>query len=240
MSEFVWELPASRPISVEESEPGEGAIDHAQAAIDRLPQQFKKPKTQALLRILCGPMAALEQAFVDLLTKRSVETAEGEQLNVLGRIVGQPQVNVTDTTFRSLIRARIRANKSSGMGNQVLLITRLVLTDYAAQDEVIDAGTLQIGLDPQYPATVVIRPNGVDLPCDLAQLLTETFLRRVGGAGIRFLLEFDVQEDPDFDAHDRVFTFDDATDVGSITAGRGFDDATNIGSEGGPLASVME
>lgn len=239
MPEFIWELPATRPAPTESVESGEGAIDHAQAAVDRLPRQFRgKPKIEALLRIFCAPMAALEQAFIDLLTQRTVDTAVGEQLNVLGRIVGQKQIDVTDTTFRSLIRARIRANKSSGMGNQVLLVARLVLSDYAAQDDVVAAGTLTLRIYNWGTASYVLRVEGVDLPWDLADLLATSFLPQITGDAIRPILEFDLQLDPDFDAHSRAFTLDDATDIGSITTGLGFGDSV-ADAVGGPLASAF-
>src|SRR5690606_8416474 len=190
MSELIWELPPSLPSEPASETAVDGGVDHAEAAVNRLPQQFRKPKIEKLLRILCKPMAALEQAFVDLLTKRTVETAEGAQLEVLGRIVGQPLVDVAETTYRTLVRARIVANKSSGLGDQVLRIARAVTLDYATQAEVVAAGAMALKLTPYYPATFMIRVDGVDLPWDLADLLLASFLVRVAGTGIRPVLEF--------------------------------------------------
>lgn len=238
MPEFVWELPpsggsaSSAPVSVESTD---GVIDHAQAAVDRLPQQFKgKPKLEALIRILCAPMVALEQAFVDLLTKRTVETAEGVQLEVLARIVGQPIVDVSETTLRSLIRARIRANKSSGFGDQVLLVARLVLTDFAADPVVLAAGTLALEIEPQYPASFVLRVENVDLPWDLADLLSRSFLRLVKADGVRAILEFAPQDElASVDHHDTSFRFDGDADGG------GFGDVSDP-TVGGHLGAAID
>lgn len=237
MPEFIWELPAIRPAPVEESAPGEGAIDHATAAVNRLPQQFRKPKIEALVRIFCAPMAALEQAFIDLLTKRTVETAEGEQLNVLGRIVGQRQVNVTDTTYRSLIRARIRANKSSGMGDQILLVVRLVLSDYASQTDVAAAGTMRLRLIPYGRASYVIEVEDMDLPWDLADLLVDSFLSVISAAGLRVSLHFAPQNGVALDAYDGINRFGSVSD-GTVGA-KGFgsvSDATVGGPHGAAVA----
>jgi hypothetical protein len=236
MPEYVWELPSSSTSIEDTAETGEGTIDHAEAAVDRLPQQFRKPKIEKILRIFCKPMAALEQAFIDLLTKRTVETAEGEQLNVLGRIVGQPQVDVTETTYRSIIRARIVANKSSGLGNQILRISRAVLSDYATQADVAAAGTMQIQLTPYYPAAFAVHVNGVDLPWDLANLLAESFLKFAAATGVRPYLEFIPQIDPDLVAYDDAFSL---STHGDETVGEeGYSSTTDL-TVGGYLAAVI-
>jgi hypothetical protein len=235
MPSFIWELPAVRPAAESVESTGQG-IDHITEAIDRLPQQFRgKPKIEALLRVLLTPTVALEQASIDLLTL-TLDNAVGESLNIFGRKVGQKQVDVTDTTFRSLIRARIRANKSSGMGNQVLLVARLVLSDYAAQDDVVAAGVMALQIVPQPPAAYVLRVLNMDVPWDLADLLAKSFLEKITADGVRAILEFSVRVDDELDAHDNAFTLDDATDIGSVTTGGGFGDAN--GTESSTYATL--
>src|SRR5690606_8670293 len=131
----------------------------------------------------------------------------------LGRIVGQPLVDVAETTYRTLVRARIVANKSSGLGDQVLRIARAVTLDYATQAEVVAAGAMALKLTPYYPATFMIRVDGVDLPWDLADLLLASFLVRVAGTGIRPVLEFTAQDaDGVYDLHDSSFVLSSTTD----------------------------
>ena len=85
--------------------------------------------TEALLSILLSPAQRLENADIDLLTKRFVDTAEGYQLDVLGRIVGQKRGGLVDDVFRRYIRARIAANNSNGKREELINIANLVLND---------------------------------------------------------------------------------------------------------------
>jgi hypothetical protein len=238
--EFVWELPASRPEPTEAVADAGNAIDHQAEAVKRLIQWFKKPKNKAFIRALCKPMIALEQAFLDIIAQRDIDLASGEALNVIGRVVGQPQVNVTDVTYKSLVRARIPANKSNGMGNEILLVARLVLKDYASDADVAAAGTMQLEIRPQFPASFSLRVNNIDLPWELAELLASTFLAKIAATGVHTFLEFTVQEDSDAapNAHDDDFAFDDA--IGAIADdGEGFDDDVTPSTDPGGFRSVM-
>lgn len=209
MPEFIWELPAVSPAADESSSVSGGAIDHTAAALRRLVTQFQKPNMKAMVRAFVAPLQDLEQAIVDCLTNRTIDDAIGEQLNVLGRIVGQEQVDVTDTTYRSLVRARIPANKSEGLGKDVLLVVRLVLTDYSGQEEVVAAGVMSLQIVDRLRAEFALIVNAIDLPQDLAALVVEQFLREITGTGIRGVLEYTVQEDDSLEHHDDDFALDD-------------------------------
>src|SRR5262249_42034837 len=68
------------------------------AALDRLCQYAKdKPNIAALLSALVAPAQDVEDAFQDLLTKRGIETGEGVQLDVVGKIVGQKRNGLSYT-----------------------------------------------------------------------------------------------------------------------------------------------
>jgi hypothetical protein len=211
MPEFIWELPAVRPTPTEEVGVGEGIIDHAEAAVNRLAIQFRKPKIEAFVRALCKQMQPLEVALNALLTQRGIDVAIGAQLDLLGKLVGQEQIDVADTTYRSLIRARIRANRSSGMGNQILLVARLVFTDYAAQDDVVAAGVMKLEIANRNLASFALIAQSIALPWELAELFVTRFLRKIVGDGIRGVFEFTVLEDGDaLDVFDEDFAFDDS------------------------------
>lgn len=67
-------------------------IDHLEQARDRVTEQFKgKPVIDLYLQLLIEQQQDLEKVFKDLLQLRSIDTAFGEQLDVIGRIVGQPR-----------------------------------------------------------------------------------------------------------------------------------------------------
>jgi hypothetical protein len=240
MPDFVFELPPLSAEAVEaETEVTGIEIAHADAAVDRLALQFRKPIMMALVRAYCSPMVELEQAFVDLITLRTIDVATGATLELLAKLVGQRLIpGLDEETLRAFIRARIRTNRSSGLGDQILRIARLVLTDYAALPDVEAAGELSLSISNSGTAAYELRVNGIDLTWDLATVLAQDFLRVATGDGIRALLEFDVFDDDEFDVHDRSFTLDDASDIGSITDGAGFGDA--LGADvGGHLTAVI-
>lgn len=158
------------------------ARSHTEEAIKRLPLQFRKPNIEAFVRAICGPMDTLEQAFVDLITLRNIDDATGATLRLIAKLVGQPITDLDEETLRSLIRARTRANASDGLGEQVLIVTRLVLQD------IVDSFSLRA---VNYGgAAFGLRVEGGLVEWERARLLVESFLREMSGDGIRALLEF--------------------------------------------------
>jgi hypothetical protein len=238
MPEFVFELPPLVAESVTPAAEVTGmAISHADAAVDRLALQFRKPKIIAFVRALCGPMQALEQAFVDLITLRNLDDATGVTLEMLAKLVGQKLIpDIDEDTLRSYTRARVRANKSSGLGDQILRIARLVLTDYANRPEVAAEGTLGLRAFNFGHASYVLEVRNVDLPWDLAELLFESFLLYATGAGIRPLLYFVAQQDDEFDHHVGAFRFGSVTDP---TAGVGGFGSVTDATAGGVMAAAI-
>jgi hypothetical protein len=155
------------------------SFDHAVLAVERLPQQFTdKPKAVALLQALVVPCADLEIALLQLLYLRSVDTALGVQLDVIGKLVGQPRNGLVDNDYRRFVRARIAINRSSGTSEEALNIARLVLGDQTA---VLD-------LDLQGIAAFVLRVLAIPISASLASILIG-FLRDAKSAGVRAILE---------------------------------------------------
>lgn len=198
-----------------------GQIDHAQAAENRLIQRFKKPKMRAFIRAYCKPMAALEQAIADLLTKRTVETATGAQLLVLARIVGQPVLaGLSEEDLRRYVRARIRANRSSGTGPDIIAITRLIVND---PDTEVLVRTVSGGV-----ANVTLRNNPTDF--DISRILFRDFLVKAMGIGVRIELEWEPADSTD------TFEFESFTPP--TGPGKGWGDAIDP-DVGGEFASAF-
>lgn len=82
----------------------------------RLYEQFKgKPNWIALVdRVWAPQMDQLEAAAQSLLTLPSIDDSSGFQLDVIGKIVGQPRAGLDDPTYRLILRGKIRANRSQG------------------------------------------------------------------------------------------------------------------------------
>ena len=154
--------------------------NHTEQALARLTQQFKSStKVQALLSALVGPSQGIEDAQWELLTERGVETAVGIHLDKIGAIVGQRREGLTDAIYRRYIRARIIANRSDGLVEDLIAVVRAVIADANAV----------IVLEQLYPAAVYVRVFEFSMSAEIAAALIKFLLDAVA-AGVRILLEF--------------------------------------------------
>lgn len=157
-------------------------VDHAEAALARLPQQFLgKPKIELLVRALSEPIQRFEEVAFDVLTKRWVDTAEGAQLEVVGRKVGQPRTDASqdDDIYRRFIRARIATNRSSGTLRDLIKVTRLV----------IDSPGTTVTIRDRPPATVEVALRGLATSLELANVLL-LFLKVAKSTSVRLVITF--------------------------------------------------
>lgn len=107
--------------------------DHSDQAVARLHSIHKdKANIEALVRLLVDPIQPIEDTLWQLLTERLIDTAIGEQQNVLGRIVGQPRDGLSDSDYRRHIRARIAVSKSKGLWTDLIAVARLLINDTSA------------------------------------------------------------------------------------------------------------
>lgn len=182
-------------------------VDHVAEALNRLCEQFKnKDNIAALVTSLVEPTQDIEEALQDCLAQRSVDTATGVQLTAIGNVVGQPRAGLVDADYRPLIRARIAANRSRGVANDLLRVARLVLDDVAAS----------LILDQQGTAAVVLRVEEVIGDDDLMASLLE-FLQDSVAAGVRIILEsLTALEDESFTLATATF-LDNAATAGNTT-----------------------
>lgn len=131
-----------------------------------------------LLRGLVGPAQEIENALQQLLTLRGVDTAEGAQLDVLGRVVGQLRNGMVDDDYRRLIRARISVNRSKGTIADVLTVADLVVDDALAS----------LVVDNQGRAALVLRIEDQPVTAGVAALTIKMLKDTVAG-GVRIILE---------------------------------------------------
>lgn len=158
----------------------EQITDHAERAVDRLPQQHhEKVNLPEIVRILAAPFQELEDVFWALFTERSVDKAVGAQLTILGKIVGQARAGLADDVYRRYIRARISANKSDGSMEDVIRVLSLVVND--------DGADIEISLQP--PAAFVARVSNVALAASSVTALND-LLQDAKSAGVRAIIEY--------------------------------------------------
>lgn len=136
-------------------------------------------KNEKLIANLATPFQSIETALQQLLTERSIDTAIGAQLDVIGRLVGQPRNGLDDETYRRYCRARIATNKSNGTIENLITVTELIVYD--------DDGYYEI--DNQGVAAVVVRVQNLSITEELADVLI-AFLKDTVSAGVRVILEY--------------------------------------------------
>lgn len=170
---------AAPPI-VEDAVVGDGSIDHVAAALTRVCEQFKKsPNYLAFLTSLVTPIQSVENAMRQLLLERDIYTAIGDQLDTLGKIVGQPRNGLSDTQYRRYLLARIGTSKSNGIVEDLLAISVLVVND----TDVLHT------IETQGIAALVLSLTGDVVTDDVAEDLI-VFLRDAVSAGVRIIIEY--------------------------------------------------
>lgn len=161
-------------------------IDHLQAVIDRLPQQWKNsPNLIALMLIFAQRYQDLENAFQVLLAA-NIFHASGARLDQYGKLVGQPRQGLADPDYQRYILARVATNRSDGTIEDFITIASLVLNDISAQ----------IVVDNQGAAGVVVRILNVTVADALANILSD-FLQDAVAAGVHMILETQYTADSD-------------------------------------------
>ncbi len=169
-----------------------------------------------ILRALVGPIQAAEDALQQLLTERTVDTAIGAQLDVIGKLVGEARAGATDDDYRRYVRARISTNKSTGRVRDVLKVADLIVYDDAAYLRVIQYGQ----------AAFVLRVEDIIVD-DITTALVK-FMRQTTSAGVRAVVETWPLEES------AMFTCD-----GPGETGLGFGDALTPATGGG-MASARD
>ncbi len=157
---------------------------HCDLALARLAQQFRgKARIEALICLLASRMDEPELALQDVLQFRSLATAFGVQLDLLGAQLGLLRNGLTDSVYRVRLGAQALANASHGRPNELINLLLYLDNGFAAA---------QVYLHEPRIATVLLHcqvPNGQDA-------LGATFLgflAQAKAAGVRIILEFEEQ-----------------------------------------------
>ena len=134
---------------------------------------------EKLLLILISQFQDLENALIQLLNYRSIDTATGVQLDTIGKIVGQERNGLDDETYRRYCRARIAANRSSGTTNELIKVIGLIVYDDTAVITLTQEGT----------ATARLLID--DLPItDALAAIVFNFVNAARAAGVRIVVEW--------------------------------------------------
>lgn len=180
-------------------------LDHAADALARLPRQFQgQPNIEKLVRAMCEPIQVFEDLAVQVLLSGTIDDAIGDDLIVLGKIVGQGKGAVTDDeVFRRLIKARIITNRSIGVSSDLIRITRLI----------IDSPGTDVDVEPRSVATVRVTLTPLSDITVIPTLLS--FLNLARGQAIRIVIQFSLST-PDAFRFDSGPGFDRGHLAGSV------------------------
>jgi len=187
----------------------EQITDHEEQAKALFIDQYKdKPRLAALLSSYITQIQSAEDILWGVILQRDVDTATGDQLDKLGRLVGQPRRGLDDDTYRVAIKARIRANGSLGHPNDIIETAQLALS--------MTSPSALIFYE-LYPASWIV--DAID-PVTIDARYVADVLRSASPAGVGGHLHFSEDDEDD------TFCFADA-DVEQASTDRGFGDLTN-------------
>lgn len=181
-TEFIFDAPGTTPFTPTPAAETVSATatelvqntQHVEEGISHLIEFFRNgPRNRAVLTAVLSQAQEIEDAFWQLYTERSIDVAVGEQLNILGRIVGELRGDRADEDYRAAIRVRILVNSSDGKPEQLIAIV-LGISPLAV-----------VTFTENYPAAIRIRVSSLGS----ATLQTMyTLVQQAKPAGVRLQL----------------------------------------------------
>lgn len=175
-------------------------------AVARLTDMYRgQPVILAITKVLSRRWAAYEAVLVELYSEQWIDTADGDLLDALGEIVGEPRLGRADELYRRWIRARVLINRAQGRVSDTVKILKLILESDVDFEYV-----------PEYPAAYSVKLTNFDGDEDEVFRILDT----VRPAGVGFHLEYvdDVESTFTLDADDSPETLD--TDLGLADDGQ--------------------
>ena len=128
---WMQENPIPGPPIIEDWSESLGSANMEIIAPVKLPEQFKrKTRIVGLLRSWLNPFTEIFSAMQDLKALRSIDTAEGEQLDVIGRVVGLERMTTDDEVYRLRLRVQILINLSDGTAEHIIRALSVLLPDH--------------------------------------------------------------------------------------------------------------
>lgn len=95
---------------------------------DMLSQLYDDPVHEAIADAISLEYQRIENVAHDVLTKRLLDNATGDILDVIGKVVRVDRLSRTDDEYRAMIQVWIAAHDSDGGIDQILWIVNTLLT----------------------------------------------------------------------------------------------------------------
>jgi hypothetical protein len=95
--------------------------NHIEQAKDRFVEQYKSTYYfNSLIESIIQPIQTLENETFNVYTKRWIKTAEGQQLDNLGKIIGEPRLGRSDEAYRSALIIKVYINTAFGQPESII------------------------------------------------------------------------------------------------------------------------
>lgn len=148
------------------------SVDHLALMRSRLAEQFKGlPNLDAFLHAFGDQLNDLEEFYTQLMTLRTLQAAEGTQLDKLGVVLGQGRNALDDSGYRTVLQARIAEYQSNGTIEDVIEVL-LVL-----------GGASSVLVVESFPARFQAYPLGLNSPVSNADIATAINQIKLAGVG---------------------------------------------------------
>lgn len=165
-------------------------------ALSRLVTQFRdKPRIKALLKAIAAQVQDVSDTADDLREKRWLDSAEGAQLDGLGRILGLARGAWDDDRYRAQLRVRIRILLADGTPENIIETLALLangesvqlIETYPAELRIVVGGAVSPDVEAALRETAFsIKPPGVALWLESGSNPDEPEFAFDGGDGAGF------------------------------------------------------
>lgn len=126
--------------------------DHKEQALARLREQYNnKPQILALINSWNGQIQELEEIIYGLSTSRSINTAVGYQLDLLGELLGKQRDGRSDADYRIVLLAKVAQNISRGTPEDAIGVFKILTSSNTVQ--LSDGAHAEIYLLADHPLT---------------------------------------------------------------------------------------
>jgi hypothetical protein len=180
-------------------------VTHVQLGLSRLLAEYQDytdhPRVHDFLRTFLTQNQNLEDVSWQVFVERWPYTAEGVQLDVLGRLVGQGRGGRLDDLYRLWILARIKVNRSNGQVEELYDILEIL-------------GPETMAIQEGWPSELKIAITGADEGEEIGELIAQA---KAGGVSLHW------QWSAELDG--AIFRFDAAGAGVSTDANQGFAEA---------------
>lgn len=149
--------------------------DHVQRALSALPSQHaEQPNIEKFITAFAEMVQVTEDGMYPLLLDLLIDDAEGAQLDILGRVVGQERSGLSDTQYRIRLKARVATTRSRGTVADLLKIVSLLLLPDVALVELTNL----------FPASVLLDVRDLPVTAEMTAVVAE-FMRDAAAAGVQ-------------------------------------------------------